>query len=47
MYGCESWTKKKAEHQRTDAFVLVLEKTLESPLDCKEIPPVHPKGNQS
>ena len=47
MYGCESWTKKKAEHQRTDAFELVLEKTLESPLDCKEIPPVHPKGNQS
>ena len=40
---------KKAEHQRTDAFELcvVLEKTLESPLDCKEIQPVHPKGNQS
>ena len=37
---------KKAEHQRIDAFV-VLEKTLESPLDCKEIQPVHPKGNQS
>jgi len=36
MYGCESWTSKKAEHQRTDAFekTLVLEKTLESPLDC-------------
>ena len=32
MYGCESWTIKKAEHQRTDAF-MVLEKTLESPLD--------------
>ena len=43
MYGCESWTIKKAEHQRTDAF----EKTLESPLDCKEIQRVHPKGNQS
>ena len=35
MYGCESWTIKKAEHQRTDAFKLVLEKTLESPLYCK------------
>ena len=46
MYGCESWTVKKAESQRTDAFV-VLEKTLESPLDCKEIQPVHPKENQS
>ena len=47
MYGCESWTIKKAEHQRIDAFELVLEKTLESPLDSKEIKPVHPKGNQS
>ena len=49
MYGCESWTIKKAEHQRTDAFEhqLVLENTLESPLDSKEIKPVHPKGNQS
>ena len=37
MYGCESWTVKKAECQRIDAFELVLEKTLESPLDCKEI----------
>ena len=37
MYGCESWTIKKAEHQRIDAFELVLEKTLESPLDFKEI----------
>ena len=37
MHGCESWTVKKAEHQRIDAFELVLEKTLESPLDCKEI----------
>ena len=46
MYGCESWTIKKAEHQRIDAFV-VLEKSLESPSDCKEIQPVHPKGNQS
>ena len=47
MYGFESWTIKKAEHQRIDAFELVLEKTLESPLDCKEIQPVHPKGDQS
>ena len=46
-YGCESWTAKKAEHQRIDAFELVLEKTLESPLDCKEIQPVHRKGDQS
>ena len=46
MYGCESWTIKKGECQRVDAFEL-LEKTLESPLDCKEIQPVHPKGNQS
>ena len=47
MYGCESWTIKKVEPQRTDAFELVLEKTLESPLDCREIQPVNPKGNQS
>ena len=46
-YGCESWTIKKAECRRIDAFELVLEKTLESPLDCKEIQPVHPKGDQS
>ena len=48
MYGCASWTVKKAEHQRIDAFELwLLEKTLESPLDCKEIQPVHSKGDQS
>ena len=47
MYGCESWTMKKAEHQRTDAFQLWCWRTLESPLDCKEIQPVHPKGDQS
>ena len=47
MYGCESWTIKKAECQRIDAFELVLEKTLESLLDSKEIQPVHPKGNPS
>ena len=56
MYGCESWTVKKAECQRIDAFErcierdaidVVLEKTLESPLDCKEIQPVHSEGDQS
>ena len=48
MYGCESWTIKKSKHQRIDDFwAVVLEKTLESPLDCKEIQPVHPIGNQS
>ena len=46
MYGCESWTAKKAECRRIDAFELWLEKTLESPLDCKEIQLVHPKGDQ-
>ena len=46
MYGCENSTIKKAEHQRIDAFCTVaLEKTLESPLDCKKIQPVYPKGN--
>ena len=47
MYRCESWTIKKAKHQRTDAFELWCWRRLESPLDCKEIQPVHPKGNQS
>ena len=47
MYGCESWTMRKAEHQRIDAFELWCWRTLESPLDSKEIQPVHPKGNQS
>ena len=48
MYRCESWTIKKAECRRIDAFEpVVLEKTLESPLDCKEIQPVNSKGNQS
>ena len=46
MYRCESWTIKKTEWRRTDAFKLVLEKTLESSLDCKEMKPVNPKGNQ-
>ena len=40
MYGCESWTIKKAEHRTIDAFDLQY-------LDCKEIQPVHPKGHQS
>ena len=44
-YRCESWTIKKAELQ--SFWIVVLEKTLESLLDCKEIQPVHPKGNQS
>ena len=48
MYVCESWAIKKAECRRIDAFgTVVLEKTLESPLDRKEIQPVHPKGDQS
>ena len=48
MYGCESWTIKRAEHQTIDGFwAVVLEKTLESSLDCKDIQPVHPEGNQS
>ena len=47
MYGCESWTVKKDECRRIDAFELWLQKTLESPLDCKEIQPIHPKGDQS
>ena len=48
MCGCESWTIKKPECQRIDAFELVmLEETLQGPLDCKEIQPVNPKGNQS
>ena len=47
MYECESWTIKKAECQRTDAFELWCWTRLESPLDSKEIQPAHPKGNQS
>ena len=46
MYGCESWTVKKAERRRIDAFELwcwrrLLRVPLESPLDCKEIQPIH------
>ena len=47
MYGCESWTIKKAEHQRIDAFELWCWRRLLSLLDCKEIQPIHPKGNRS
>ena len=47
MYGCESWTVKTAERRRTDAFELWCCRRLASPLDCKEIRPVYPKGNQS
>ena len=48
MYGCESWTIKKAEARRIDAFELwCWRRLLKSPLDCKEIQPVHPKGDQS
>ena len=48
MYGCESWTVKKAWAPKNWCFwTVVLEKTLESPLDYKEIQPVHPKGDQS
>ena len=43
MCGCESWTIKKVEHRRID---VVLKKTLESPLNYKEIKPINPKGNK-
>jgi len=46
-YGCESWILKKAEHRRIDAFELWCWRRVESPVDCKEIQPVHPKGDQS
>ena len=44
MYGCESWTVKKAEHRRIAAFELWCWKRLEIPLDCKEIQSIHSKG---
>ena len=47
MYGCESWTIKKAECRRIDGFELWCWRILESPLGCKEIQLVHSKGNQS
>ena len=46
MYRYESWTIKKVEHRRIDAFKLVLEKTLESLLDSNRSKPVNPVGNQ-
>ena len=46
MDGCESWTIKKAEHQKADSFELWHWRRLLSPLDCKEMKPVNPKGNQ-
>ena len=46
MHIYESWTIKKAEQRRTDAFDLWCWRTLEYPLDCKETKPVNPKGNQ-
>ena len=45
-YGCESWTVKKAEHRRIDAFELRCWRRLLSLLDCKEIKTLNPKGNQ-
>ena len=48
MYGCESWTIKKAEHQRTDGFELCCwRRLLRVPWTAREIKPVNPKGNQS
>ena len=46
IYGCESWTVKKAEHRRTDAFELWCWRRLLRVLDCKEIQPVHSEGDQ-
>ena len=47
MYGCESWTVKKVEHRRIDAFELwCWRRLLRVPLDCKDIQPVHSKGDQ-
>ena len=46
MFECESWTVKKSEHQRIDAFELWCWRRLECSLNCKEIQPVHPKGGE-
>ena len=46
MYGCESWTIKKAECRGTDAFELWCWRRRKSPLDCKENKPINTKGNQ-
>ena len=45
-YGCESWTVKKAERRKIDAFELWCWRRLQSPLDCKEIQPVHSERDQ-
>ena len=47
MYGCDNWTIKEAKQESWEPKNVVLEKNLESPLDCKEIKPVNPQGNQS
>ena len=47
IYGCKSWTTRTADAKELILLNCGLEKTLENPLDCKEIQPVHPKGNQS
>ena len=47
IYGCKSWTIKRAECRRIDAFELCCWRRLESLLDCREIKAVNPKGNQS
>ena len=47
MYGYESWTIKKAECRRIDAFEPYCWRTLEGPLDCRKVKTVSPKGNQS
>ena len=47
MYGYESWSIKMLNTEELVLWTVVLEKTLESPLDCKEFQPVHPKGDQS
>ena len=47
MYGCESWTIKKAKRRRIELLNCGVKKTLESHLDCKEIQPVHSEGDQS
>ena len=46
IYGCESWIIKKAEYQKINDHIVVLEKTLKSSLDFKELKLVNPKGNQ-
>jgi len=47
MCGCESWTLRKLSAEELMLLNCGVEKTLESPLDCMEIQPVHPKGDQS